>query len=75
MTPDDAIRAFRKHLLAGAYGDRELLMPWEARFGYDHPVIHAVRSAIHTIADRRPDAVKIFALATTRYGREGDAGK
>ncbi len=89
MSPDEAIRAFRHHLLAGAYGDRELLVPaeleysamwsalcdrlpaWEQRFGFAHPVIHEVRTAIHEIADRRPDAVKVFAMNTTRYGREG----
>jgi hypothetical protein len=89
VSPDEAIRHFRHHLLSGAFGDRELLLPsevdysgmwsalcahlpaWEQRFGFDNPVVHEVRTAIHEIADRRPDAVKVFALATTRYGREG----
>lgn len=88
MTDADAIHEFRWRLLAGRYGDRELLMPadrdyaglwsalvdhlprWEDRFGFDHPVVVEVRGAIQRLADARPDAVKLFALNTTRYGEE-----
>lgn len=87
MTDDEAIAEFRSRLLAGHYGDRELLVPseqdysgmWSAlcarlpeleqRFGFDNPVLWEVRTAIHTLADQRPDAVKVFALNTTEYGR------
>jgi len=92
MTDADIIAAFRERLLAGAFGDRELLLPaeqdysgmwsglcqmlpaWEQRFGWDNPVVHEVRATIHRLANARPDAVKVFALATTRYGREGEMG-
>lgn len=92
MTDDQIVGAFRGRLLAGAFGDRELLMPaeqdysgmwsglcqmvpaWEQRFGFDHPLMHEVRATIHRLTDARPDAVKVFALATTRYGREGELG-
>jgi hypothetical protein len=91
-TDDAVIAEFRARMMAGRFGNRELLMPaerdysgmwsalceqltgWEDRFGRDHPVIAEVRQTIHALADARPDAVAIFALATTRYGREGDLG-
>ena len=88
MSDDDAIREFRWRLLAGHYGDRELLMPadqdysgmwsaliarvpeWEARFGFMHPLVFELRTEINRLADQRPNAVRVFALATTRYGEE-----
>lgn len=48
---------------------------WEARFGFDHPVVFEVRRAVHELAARRPNALAVFALATTRYGREEDEGR
>jgi hypothetical protein len=46
----------------------------EQRFGFEHPVLCEVRAEMHRLADARPDAVKVFALATTRYGREQELG-
>lgn len=48
----------------------ERLSEWEARFGFDNLVVAEVRTALHRIADERPNAVAVFALRTTRYGRD-----
>jgi hypothetical protein len=91
--PDDAVIAeFRARMMAGRFGDRELmtdaergfhgmwsalcerLVGWEDQFGRDHPVIAEVRQTVHALADARPDAVRVFALNTTRLGRENDLG-
>lgn len=90
MTDDELCAEFRARLVAGAFGDSELLIPpqndysgmwsalcdllpeWEALFGRDHPVLHEVRTAVYRLADQRPDAVRVFALATTEYGRHDD---
>lgn len=48
----------------------DMIPAWEQRFGWDNPVVHEVRTAVYRLADQRPDAVKVFALNTTEYGRE-----
>lgn len=48
----------------------QMIPAWEQRFGFDHPLLCEFRETIHRLADARPDAVHVFALNTTEYGRE-----
>lgn len=45
------------------------LVVLEDRFGWENPVVSEVRRVMQRLADSRPDAVKMFAMNTTEYGR------